>query len=461
MDKDPHDVSPSIEGGSMKRPTLRNVLSQALHAALATPLVVAAGCGGIDVSSFNSPQCGPGGMPSLSSLIPAMPVDYMEFRLFNEGTQGAPMTTASTGTPCATATDKTACTNELASILETNSGFVSSCGFDGCSYRVLIATRGNQVIVVKDKATLDTFLAPYDTESEAVLAVMTTGKFVSCGDKSEGAVKSVSGGFEVVGTAGSTCGGMGVYQYRYSVDSQGALSELEKAQLKAGDPNCAIGRRPAGFVQDARKGNRRVNAACRPLGRHFAESARLEAASVTAFRVLRSELAAHGAPLRLIRAASRAARDEIRHTQMTTRLARRHGAAPLLPAVEKLPIRTLEAIALENAVEGCVRETYGALVAMWQARRARDRGIARAMTRIARDETRHATLSWEVAKWALPHLSQTSREKIDAARRAAIATLRTELLSAPAPELVHDAGMPAVSDALNLLTQLEQRLWVA
>jgi hypothetical protein len=58
------------------------------------------------------------------------------------------------------------------------------------------------------------------------------------------------------------------------------------------------------------------------------------------------------------------------------------------------PARSLEELAVENAVEGCVRETYGALTAIWQARTAKDPSVAAAVRRIARDETRHAALSW-------------------------------------------------------------------
>src|SRR3989442_1726027 len=53
------------------------------------------------------------------------------------------------------------------------------------------------------------------------------------------------------------------------------------------------------------------------LGGYFATMASLEAASVGAFRALRTELRAHGAPRALVRAAERAARDEIRHARMT------------------------------------------------------------------------------------------------------------------------------------------------
>jgi hypothetical protein len=59
-------------------------------------------------------------------------------------------------------------------------------------------------------------------------------------------------------------------------------------------------------------------AAGREIGTHFARAACLEAASVEAFRSLRSELLEHGAPRRLVRATSRAIRDEMRHVRQTS-----------------------------------------------------------------------------------------------------------------------------------------------
>jgi len=56
-------------------------------------------------------------------------------------------------------------------------------------------------------------------------------------------------------------------------------------------------------------------------------------------------------------------------------------------------------VALENAVEGCVRETYGALIATRQAEAASDPVVRRAMRKIAADETAHAALSWDVASF--------------------------------------------------------------
>jgi hypothetical protein len=153
--------------------------------------------------------------------------------------------------------------------------------------------------------------------------------------------------------------------------------------------------------------------------------ARLEAASIAAFRHLRRELVAHRAPRRLVRAAERAARDEVRHARITGGLARRHGSEPIAPRVESVAVRSLEAVAIENAVEGCVREAFGALVASWQARAASDPVIRAAMTRIARDETRHAALAFAVDAWARARLGAEARARVEHARSTAINEVST------------------------------------
>jgi hypothetical protein len=112
----------------------------------------------------------------------------------------------------------------------------------------------------------------------------------------------------------------------------------------------------------------------------------------------------------LARAARQSARDEIRHAAQMTSLARRYGASPVAPRVAA-PQRRRPAleIAQENAVEGCVRETFGALLAWQQATSAQDPVFARVLRGIAADETRHAALAWEVAAFIEPKLSARER----------------------------------------------------
>src|SRR5580658_2598608 len=188
-------------------------------------------------------------------------------------------------------------------------------------------------------------------------------------------------------------------------------------------PDCS-GRRPAGLLESA-------SARGPLLAIHFAEMARLEAASVDAFRHMRRELVAHRAPRHLVRAAERAARDEIRHARITRALAHRYGSVALSPNVEPWPVRDLISMAIENAVEGCVREAFGALVASWQARTARDPVIRAAMVRIARDEIRHAALAFQVHGWLKGKLDPPARARVEEARQLALSDLFARSSEAP------------------------------
>ena len=213
------------------------------------------------------------------------------------------------------------------------------------------------------------------------------------------------------------------------------------------NPTCT-GRRPAGLVKRTS-----AHAHDRTLGTYFAEMACLEAASVSAFRHLGRELVAHRAPARLVRAAQRSARDEIRHARTTAALARRYGARVVRPTVHPQIIRGLEAIAIENAVEGCAREAFGALVATFQASTAGDAMIRAALRRIAADETRHALLAFQVAAWLASRLDAQARVRADAACRRAIAELEARVHEAPTAFRTV-LGLPSAAQARVLAQHL-------
>jgi hypothetical protein len=213
--------------------------------------------------------------------------------------------------------------------------------------------------------------------------------------------------------------------------------------------NCpAEGRRPTGLIEP-----RRIPAHD-AIGAWFAKAAWLESASIHAFLHLSHELAEHGAPRSLQKLAVAAARDEIRHTAIMTALAKKYGAEP--PKVEVvLPAgRSLEAIAIENAAEGCVRETWGAVVALWQAQTAIDAEARAAFTTIARDEVRHAALAWAIDRWAMPLLDHAARVRVALAREAAVRALADE----PMGE-VPVIGLPAADHARQLLSRTYSSLW--
>ncbi len=208
------------------------------------------------------------------------------------------------------------------------------------------------------------------------------------------------------------------------------------------------GRRPSGLAAT------RSRAAMPAIRRILADAAFLEAASVDAFDILARELASHRAPARLVRAARRARADEVRHARDVGHHARKHGATVPAPSVARSASRSLEAIAIENAAEGCVRETYGALLAAWQATAADDAEFRATMEAVAKDEARHAALAWRVAAWAERRLDAGARRRVERARREALRTLRHEVTIEPERDARATLGLPDARTASMLVDAL-------
>lgn len=242
------------------------------------------------------------------------------------------------------------------------------------------------------------------------------------------------------------CGDSTVISCRY--DTPGGVPSLHCVV----PANCGgAGRRPEGFTEP-------TGLPREALAAWFSQTAYLEAAAVHAFDRMTRELHQHGAPVRLRRRSQRARNDEIRHARSMRAIALRFGARAPRPVATAPAPRSLEAMALENAVEGCVRETYGALLATWQAGHVQDARIAAELARIAKDETEHAALSWQVHAWALRRLSEDARARVEAAMTDAASQLEIDLAS-PVPAACLQAGlMPSPEMAGELLRGLQVRL---
>ncbi len=436
--------------------SLRRLFTRALRASLATPLLLAGceGSGDVDLTDYVSPAC-EGVSLAVSGLSTPMPVDFVQLRQVssNGGTQDRfESVIASSGMACASATDRAACESAL-SRLTSASGFRRSC-LDVCSEYYVATTRGDQVTAHTTLESLRALLGSIDTAQEAALLAFAEGYDLSCQSLSRGAVRPESGGrFSIIGTRGGPCEGSAVTQFVLEISPSGEVREVRNQVIERGDPGCSIGRRPAG-LRDAGK------VACTDaLGRHFATVAHLEAASIQAFLRLREELELHGADVALRDAALVSALEEVMHTDVSTRLAHRFGGTPTRPQVDAPPPRALFDVALDNVVEGCVRETFGALVAHHQALHARDEEVRGAMVRIAEDETRHAELSWAIHRWAREQLSASEREALRAAQQQAVAKLREEAALPLDAALVTEAGMPAPEVAAALVDTLATQLW--
>jgi hypothetical protein len=115
-------------------------------------------------------------------------------------------------------------------------------------------------------------------------------------------------------------------------------------------------------------------------------------------------------------------------------------------------------MARENYVEGCVRETYGALLAHHQATHAQDVGVRAAMGVIRHDETRHAALSWDLHVWLMSQLSEAERAEVESLGAEALLTLRAEC-AAMSPDAA--LGLPSAETALRLLEGMTSGLSLA
>jgi hypothetical protein len=216
--------------------------------------------------------------------------------------------------------------------------------------------------------------------------------------------------------------------------------------------DCAnsAGRRPRGLAVAGRP------AAASPLGDYFARLAYLEAASVIAFRDLEAALTARGAPRALRKAAARAADDERRHEAATASLARRFGAATIHPRTVTSRPPTLEELLVDDAVEGCVGESFGAMLAMCQGERASDEAIADVMREIARDEARHAALSWALLRWGAARLDRAARARVHARLLVALDELLVQV-ERPVDTCVADrAGYPPPELARELAARFAE-----
>jgi hypothetical protein len=162
----------------------------------------------------------------------------------------------------------------------------------------------------------------------------------------------------------------------------------------------------------------------------------------------------------LIRDARTAMADEARHWRRTRDLARKRGADPARPVVRSPEFASLADLALDNLVEGCIRETFGALVAAHQAATARDPDVRALMTEIAHDELAHANLSWRIDAWAAEALGPA----FEARRREAATGAISELVAGVAgirddDHVLRDAGLPDQEGSRALLGATWAHVW--
>ncbi len=424
----------------------------AMHAAACTQSET------IDRTGFEETSCDPDAM--LGAVVPAIAGDYLAIRRtyvdeFELGTEPpAPVIEAETGAACATATASRTCAATLES-WPVGAGFREDEDFAQAwvARLQLLYTRGDEVGAVTNAEELRAFLGTIENPEEAMLiARFAQGHDVLCGTPN---TRVTDEGIEVLTTTGFACGeGTSRSEHVLVIAPDGTVTIRQSVVVEVGDPGCVIGRLTSGLVvpEHARDGD---------LGTWFAEMAHLEACAVFAFMRLADELEALGAPVELIARARVAAEDETRHAREVAGLAVAFGGVVMeVSSTPPFTRRSAFEVALENASEGCVRETYGALVATHQAQTAKDVRVRDVLGRIAIDETNHAAFSWDLAAWLDGVLDANERTRVAEARASAVGCFRDAQPSA-LPFVAREAiGLPDTTTSRALFASLEASVWV-
>lgn len=420
------------------------------HASVVASALASAACAGsstdgelaawIEEGELIRPQCDGRKWRATEGLDPATTdYDYLAVSTCNSLECFA---ADSDGTPCVTGDDPTDCQEQVANAM-----------YNGAPR--VITTLGTDVVTYIGKEELMEFLGDVNTSQEALLVAFFDWYSVRCDDPKLGAVRLAADGYDVVVTRlTEICDPIIDTRYLLHVGTDGEVTELD-SQAFSVEYGVCIGRRPAG-LQAPQTATTDSSA-----GEYFAKIATLEAAAVVAFERLAVELSALGAPESLVEDARAAACDEARHAQIMSDVARHFGAEPEAPSVAASEARDPYTIALENGVEGCVRETFGALTGCYQGLCASDPVVASALRRVSEDEIRHAELSLRVDGFLQGLLSPEERARLASAKRQAIVDLRAEIAAPPPNEVCAVAGYPEPVLAARWIDRLEQDLWLA
>ena len=189
------------------------------------------------------------------------------------------------------------------------------------------------------------------------------------------------------------------------------------------------------------------------INRYFIRAYHAEASSVAAFVQLRAELKQHGAPKELLQRCMKAAVQEVHHARMMAKLIRDVGEC--IPELDfgSFSKRSMFNLALDNAVEGCIFETYSALKAHYQSKHATDPRVLAVMKVIAPDETDHAQLAWDIHHFLMSKLSEDEQEQVRHAQHYAVQQLITQAKSE-----VDRAGINMVAPPIELAEQFAEKI---
>ncbi len=374
----------------------------------------------------------------LHGLSPARPVDFAAIMERLSIAAGPATERWAIGDACATAARADDCRREIERLAASVTGGRLAPG-QVQSEHFLITTQGDEVRAWTSREQWLAFLGRIDTPDEALLLAWYDLYEPAC-------VEPRAGGYRVSATKMTKDCPIEITDYQLDVSADGQVT-VSGSKVAKRSPVC-VGRRPPELL--ARTGGIAADA----VATYFADVARLEAAAVFAFQKLAAQLERWRAPARLVKQCRRAAGDEVRHARLMGRLALQLGAEPQAPALDPPCPQGLREAALDNAVEGCVRETFGAIVGSYQALCAQDARVRRALRAVAADERRHAAFSWALHRWFRTQLSARDARLVEAAQARALAELREEWAHDPHPDLMAQAGLPRATLAAKMVDGL-------
>ncbi len=194
------------------------------------------------------------------------------------------------------------------------------------------------------------------------------------------------------------------------------------------------------------------------LGNYFANMAMMEKAAITAFQYLVRELEAYEAPQELIELARKAIAEEARHTKMASNLSKGYNTEIPEFIVNEFQLRSLFEIALENAVEGCVNESFAATCGLWQHAHAEHDVFREVIGHITEEEIGHGALSWSIHEWIMPQLTEAQQAHVLQAQAKAFDTLEENFKLEEHPEVRIALGLPNQTEASALIHSFREQV---
>jgi hypothetical protein len=189
------------------------------------------------------------------------------------------------------------------------------------------------------------------------------------------------------------------------------------------------------------------------------DSAIGEHASVASFADLSLKLFTLGAPMGILENAASAQLDEVRHANLFLGLIRtanpdeqelKFGAINLKKTNSSVFDTSYEKIMLGSLEDGCMNEGIAARIAAEVAKVMNESHVKTVYETIATDESRHASLAWDIVEWVLsekPELAETAKNSYE---KFAEATTKAGGALFPGAKLItKEAEAHAVSETLR------------